>query len=180
MSTVHQPPTRVETPSRDATDVRQLPLHEVCRHIERCYHRPLRGDLPRLSLLVARVERRHSMDDHRLDEARNVFERLRAELEAHMTKEERLLFPLCQELEFGRRTAPLQAPLTMLEREHGEVRAALARLRHLTDGFAVDGARCESHRRLLVELATLADETIGHLDAEQRVLFPRALALADR
>ena len=180
MSTIHQPAPAREHAEPAPADLDAMPLRALCRHVELRYHRSLRRELPQLSGLIARVERLHSIDDHRLDEARNVFERLRAELEAHMVKEERLVFPLCLELELGRRTLPLQAALTMLEREHAEALAALARLRQLTDGFAVEGVRCDAHRRLMLGLAALADETIAHLEVEQRLLFPRALALAGR
>ncbi len=164
-------PPRVERQA--PPDLAALPLDAVCRYVERRHHRYLRRRLPRLSALAARVEGMHLDRDHRLEELRNVFERLRAEMEAHMAKEERLLFPACRELAQGRPASLLEAPVAMLEREHAETRAALARLRRLTDGFDARGIGCEAHRALVVGLAALAEDTERHIAIEQRALFPR-------
>jgi regulator of cell morphogenesis and NO signaling len=164
----------------DSPDLAKAPLAAVCQHVIERHHAYLRRELPRLSELIVAVERAHRMDDHRLEELQNVFERLRAEMEAHMVKEERVLFPACRALEFGRHTTPVQAPVTMLEHEHLEARDAIRRLRDLTDGFDADRALGREHRLMVSRLAALAADTDQHVHTESTLLFRRALALSGR
>jgi regulator of cell morphogenesis and NO signaling len=53
-------------------------------------------------------------------------------------------------------------------------------LRERTGGFDEAGARCNTHRALLVGLAELEHDLHEHIHEENNILFPRVLALAGR
>jgi regulator of cell morphogenesis and NO signaling len=63
----------------------------------------LKQEFPRLEFLTTKVAARHG--DHRpaLRELYVTFMALRAELDSHMMKEERILFPLCRQLDVAKK-----------------------------------------------------------------------------
>ena len=124
---------------REERDWRAVPLPELCEHIVDVHHARLREELPRLSGLPARVAKAHGAEDERLVEVGATFEGLRAELESHLEDEERRLFPAI--VSGGAADDP--SVVAELEHEHEEAAAALDRLRALTDGFDLGGARLE-------------------------------------
>jgi iron-sulfur cluster repair protein YtfE (RIC family) len=83
------------------------------------------------------------------------FERLKAEMLQHMLKEESVLFPALVALEAS---APAEGsadawvwidqPIQVMETEHEEAGAALARLREITRGYAPPEDACPTFRGL--------------------------------
>lgn len=149
------------------------PLGDLIEHIVGTYHASLREELPRLSQMVAKVVRAHGdKEPERLPELVAVLGGLRAELESHMLKEERVLFPLIRQ----GRGAMAAAPVSVMEHEHEEAATALRRLRALTDDYRVPAEACNTWRALWHGLADLERATHQHIHLENNILFPRALA----
>lgn len=166
-----------ETPAEPATDWSAAPLGALVDHILSVHHERLRAELPRISTLVEKCVRAHGDEHPELHNVREVFERMREELERHMSVEETAFFPAVLALEAGE-----QAPLELggLEAEHEATGAALARLRELSGGFRPEGALCNTHRAALDALAALELDLHEHIHEENNILFPRALGLAVR
>lgn len=150
-------------------------LGDLCDHIVEAHHGFLRRELPRLSTLLVKVERAHAGEDQALHEVRDVFERLRGELEAHLADEERAAFPAIRSLDGdGADAAALAAVFGVLEAEHAEAGALLRRLRELTYGFDTERAFCNTHRAALDALRDLELDLHEHIHEENNILFPRA------
>ena len=154
-------------------DWTQAPLPELCDHIVRSHHQPLREELPRLDTLLEKVVRAHDDERPELAGMRDTFLALRTELEEHMTTEEEQLFPLVRS---GGPYDPEQ--VAALEHDHEWAGAALATLRDLSGGYDLDRALCNTHRATLDGLRELELELHRHIHEENNVLFPRALAAA--
>src|SRR4051812_24652375 len=75
-------------------------------HIVETHHRYLHEELPQLDALAAKVLDVHGSRHPELTEVRRLVSQLRAELEPHMLKEERILFPAIAALAAGRRDFP--------------------------------------------------------------------------
>src|SRR5690606_11427677 len=113
---------------------------ELIQHILARFHERHREQLPELIRLAQRVEEVHA---ERPDCPVGLTDHLRAmqqELESHMMKEERILFPM---LSRGR-TAMAQGPITVMEMEHEQHAAALAQLAALTNGIALPDGACNT------------------------------------
>jgi regulator of cell morphogenesis and NO signaling len=162
--------TATETPETDWTNV---PLGQLIDHIVNEYHVPLREELPRLTDMSAKVLRAHGdKEPEKLRELATVVAGLRAELEAHMMKEERILFPLIRQ----GRGAMAAAPVSVMEHEHDGAAEALRRLRDLTDGYEAPPEACNTWRALWHGLADLERAMHEHIHLENNVLFPNALS----
>jgi regulator of cell morphogenesis and NO signaling len=105
------------------------------------------------------------------------FGALRADLEPHLLKEERVLFPLIRELVLAT-TMPsfhcgsLRNPISVMEREHDTAGALLAEVRELTGGYTCPPDGCTSYEMLYRGLAELESDTHLHVHKENNVLFP--------
>lgn len=155
------------------TNWSEEPLPGLIEHILEHYHEPLREELPRLEAMARKVLRVHGdKDPQRLATILGVVLELKRELEDHMTKEERVLFPMILE----ERGAEAAAPVSVMEHEHAEAGQALARLRRLTDDFTVPAQACNTWRALWAGLESLETDLKNHIHLENNVLFPRALA----
>jgi len=147
------------------------PLPELIDHILTAYHEPLRHELPRLEEMARKVVRVHGEKDPRLPAVLEVVVRLKAELEDHMVKEERILFPMI----VAGRGDGAGGPVSVMEQEHTQAAAALIELRRLTDDFTVPAQACNTWRALWVGLESLETDLKDHIHLENNILFPRAL-----
>lgn len=162
----------------DSSGVR---LSALVDHIITVHHDRLRRTLPRMLRLVEQVARAHGDDHPRLVEVYLVFDDMKTELEFHILKEEKILFPMIKQLD-PERTLPcllterVGRPLLALELEHTDFLAALARIRVLTCNFRPPACAGTSYRAMLDGLARLESELQQHIHEEDDILFPRARA----
>lgn len=161
-------------------DLTGASLAEVCDHVVAIHHDRLREELPRLSTLLAKVEKAHGAERPEVASVRETFEELRAELERHLAEEEDRAFPAVRRLEAGAPANGLRGELAALEDEHDRAGALLERLSELTGGYDVDDARCNTHRAAIDGLAELQRDLHLHIHEENNVLFPRVAALLER
>lgn len=151
----------------------RAPISELLDHIVSEYHVPLHRDLMELIGLASRVLLAHGSNDFdRLDALRGTIVELAGELDAHMRKEEEVLFPWIRQ--GNGRTAG--NPIRVMNREHEDAAAMLARIRRLTDDFDPPGYACPATRALWEALERLDADLKEHIHLENNILFPRALA----
>ncbi len=146
-------------------------------HIEATHHRYLWQELPRLSALIGKVRSVHGARHPELEEVARCYDELRADLEPHLMKEERVLFPMIRELATAHvmptfHCGSVRNPISMMEREHDNAGALLARLRELTGGYTSPADGCTSYEMLYRGLAELEADTHLHVHKENNVLFP--------
>ena len=148
-------------------------LGQLIDHILERYHRPLAEELPRLEAMARKVVAVHGQKDpERLPELLSVYLALQKDLQSHMAKEERILFPMIR----GGRGATAGSPISVIEHEHGETGTLLGRLRALTDDYRVPEGACNTWRGLWHGLEALEQDMHVHIHLENNILFPRALA----
>jgi regulator of cell morphogenesis and NO signaling len=152
------------------------------KHIIVTHHAYLGQELPRLRRMADRVAKVHGEREGRLEELERVVSALADELESHMAKEERILFPFIQLLEqsptlpylpFGTLANPIRA----MEHEHESAGNGLEAIRRLTDGFVPPGWACNTYRALFDGLRELELDLHQHIHKENNILFPKALEL---
>jgi regulator of cell morphogenesis and NO signaling len=149
---------------------------ELVDHLEATHHAYLHQELPRLEALMAKVDAAHGSRHPELSFVRATFEELVADLDPHLAKEERILFPAVR-AQAGPDGAgvDLAAPVRVMLVEHDRAGELLARLRSLTDGYTVPSDGCASYRALYEGLDELEADTHLHVHKENNVLFPAAL-----
>ena len=156
-----------------------VPLTELCEHIEATHHAYLKDELPRLTQLVEKVARVHGDRHPELLKLRDAYAALRAELEPHLLKEERILFPAIRALERQTPTpqfpfGSVSNPVRMMEHEHDNAGEVLRQIRQLTNDFEIHDDVCNTWRVMLESLRSLEADMHQHIHKENNILFPRA------
>ncbi len=161
-----------------ADDPASLPLLQLIQRIVRVHHRSVRQDLPALLRLADRLVARRSL----VPSLRHKIETLHAGLLRHIDAEEQGLFPLIARLgeadaESFATTAPLKRNMLQMQQDHDSAVDAMDELRTETRGFTPPRTACVTHRALLSGLDAFDRDLRSHLQLEDNILFPRALAL---
>jgi regulator of cell morphogenesis and NO signaling len=170
-----------QAPPSPAPDWASMGPAELVDHLEATHHRYLWEELPRLEALAAKVQAAHGPRHPELASVAATFAALRADLEPHLTKEERILFPMIREL-CASDTSPsfhcgsLANPIRVMLAEHDRAGELLAELRTLTDDHRPPADGCASYRALYEGLAELEADTHLHVHKENNLLFPAVLA----
>lgn len=153
---------------------------DLVDHLESTHHAYLREALPRLGALVDKVSAVHGGRHPELGEMQALFAALGADLEPHLLKEERVLFPMIRELAAAT-AAPsfhcgtLANPIRVMLAEHDTAGDLLARIRTATGDYTVPADGCASYQALYAGLAELEADTHLHVHKENNLLFPAVL-----
>lgn len=153
-------------------DPRGLSTAELVSFIVSHHHAFLRGALPSLVPLAAKVARVHGDHDPRLRELQAEFGELFELLDLHLDQE-----TLLREM-IASRPELLRRELAAMREEHRNVSAALRRIRALCDDYTPPAWACASYRRLLAGLGKLEDDLLRHVHLEADVLLPRLVPCA--
>jgi len=152
---------------------------ELINYIVTTHHDYLRSELPRLHKMAERVAQVHGGHTPALVEVFQVFGGMENELNAHILKEEQILFPviaaLCRNESIP---MPLDGPIACMMHEHDDAGAALGRLHELTHSFQPPADACNTYRALFAGLHELEEDLHRHIHLENSVLFPIALGMA--
>jgi regulator of cell morphogenesis and NO signaling len=163
-------------------DPARLTSSALADHIVNQHHAFLRSILPALAAQLDKVVSVHAEHHPELRDVREVFLALKDELELHMMKEEKVLFPLIKELESATTLPSIHCgsvnnPIRVMVMEHADAGEALTRLRDLTGAFTVPDDACSTYRAVLRGLAELEADLHQHIHKENNILFPRAVAM---
>lgn len=156
-------------------------LAELADHIEQTHHAYLKEELPRLESGIQKVAAVHGHLHPWMREVASVYASFSAEMQAHMLKEEQLIFPQIRRLEDGQRRgdgdsqASLHDSIRDLEHDHDSAGQALARFRILSHDYTPPEGACNTFRAVLDRLSQLEQDTHQHVHKENNVLFPKAI-----
>jgi regulator of cell morphogenesis and NO signaling len=157
-----------------------LPIVQLVDHIEATHHAYLHAELPRLRALAAKVAGVHGGHHPESAHVLALVDAIRADLEPHLLKEERVLFPMIRELATSS-AAPsfhcgsIRNPIAKMTMEHDRAGSLLAELRRTTRDYEVPADACASYRMLYLGLRELEADTHLHVHKENNHLFPAAV-----
>ncbi len=135
--------------------------------IEQNYHAPHREKLPDLAALALRVERVHAADPAVPAGLSSLLEELMSELEIHMQKEERILFPAIRQGVLN-----VAGPIAVMRADHQDHVTRVARIRALINDLTLPEDACRSWTSLYAGLGEFLDDLAEHVRLEDDILFP--------
>ena len=163
----------------DDHDCAAMSTGDLIAHLLETHHVYLHGELPELVRLADKVRHVHGELHPELERVHTLVCEIAADLEPHMLKEERVLFPSIMQLGNGPVSFPfgsIRNPIAMMTIEHERAGQLLAELRAVTDAYSVPYDGCASYWLLYERLAELEHDTHVHVFEENHLLFPRVLA----
>lgn len=161
---------RLETGTTREKNWKKASTKELIAHILERYHLRHREQLPELIHLAEKVERVHA--EHK-QVPMGLAEHLRdmlQELEGHMQKEERILFPMLMRGQ-GQMAG---GPITVMESEHIQHGEALEKMLTLAHRLELPDDACNSWRALYLGLGELRDDLMEHIHLENNILFKQS------
>jgi regulator of cell morphogenesis and NO signaling len=150
---------------------------ELVDHLEATHHAYLWSELPRLSALMDKVVGVHGERHPELADIGDCYATIRADLEPHLLKEERVLFPMVRELATAdsprsMRSGSIEDPISVILSEHDTVGDLLRQLRSLTHSYTPPADGCDSYVALFTGFETMEADTHLHIHKENNLLFP--------
>lgn len=132
---------------------------------------------------VASVHGHHYTEVVKINE---LFHALVVELNAHMLKEEQILFPYIKEMAVAEKNnvsldlpgfGTVKNPINMMEEEHDGAGEIIMEIAKLTNGFTPPEEACNTFRALYASLEEFQNDLFQHIHLENNILFPKAIAL---
>jgi regulator of cell morphogenesis and NO signaling len=161
-------------------DYQACTLTEIIGHLLRHHHPYTLSALENLAPLLNIVVSVHADKHPELHDLYKLFNKLRDDMSSHLAKEENILFPYVLSLETD---SPLTShfgsvanPVRIMVSEHAHESLVLKRIRGVTDGFTPPAGACASYTSLYAGLQELVKDIFIHIDLENNILFPKAIA----
>ncbi|MCQ5366152.1 iron-sulfur cluster repair di-iron protein [Anoxybacillus salavatliensis] len=156
----------------------EVSYKELIDHIIQTHHQFLLEELPQLTPYVTKVARVHGPTQPHLIQVHQLFHELKIELEQHLMKEEKDVFPLIIQFE----TSPtkeneqiMKQAIEELTAEHERAGDIIKRIREVTNDFTLPVDACGTYRLVYNRLEALENDLFTHIHLENNILFPRIL-----
>jgi len=152
-------------------------------YISNVHHQYIRKNGPLIIELAQKVAGRHGAQHPELPPLARGLEHLIADLNSHITKEDRILFPAIKELatylkdksEEHRPQAGLTRVIQVMEEEHQQSGDELRTLRKLTGDYVLPPDACNSYTYLFDKIKEFEQDLFMHIHLENNILFPNTL-----
>jgi len=168
------------------TEYEKWELSFLADYIVNQHHKYVREAIPALYEYTSKIARVHGQRHPELVEVAKHFTNVANELESHMPKEERVLFPYIKQLDEAKKNGnkmkpaafgSIQNPINMMEMEHEHAGGELEAIRRLTNDFTLPADACATYTVAFKKLQEFEDDLFRHIHLENNILFPRAIEL---
>ncbi len=165
-------------------DFSQATLTALIQHIVHSHHAYVRSELPQLQSMAERVAAKHGPTHPETISIQRNLAQLADELNFHLNKEERILFPYIEDLErnHNQDAAPpsacfgsVEGPIQVMINEHESAATLLGEMRAATHGFVPWPEACPTTVGLYHGLDAFERDLHRHVHLENNLLFPRAI-----
>ena len=172
--------------SRAMADFNSWTLDFLIDYIINNHHSYVMRSLPVITEHAEKVSSKHGENHEEVTVIAELFSNIKTELEAHLQKEERMLFPYIKslvELERKEEEAPyapfgtIENPIKMMEIEHDGAGNIMAEINSLSSSYTPPNDACSTYRVLYQELKEFEDDLHVHIHLENNILFPKAIEL---
>jgi len=150
------------------------------------HHQYVRRMIPVISLHADKVASVHGKNHPETLRIADLFLAVREELEGHMMKEERVLFPQIKQMVLSQKEnsqffpppfGTIQNPIRMMEFEHTSAGDALSQIRELSNNYTHPEDACNTFKALFSELKEFEEDLHKHIHLENNILFPKSITL---
>lgn len=157
-------------------------LTDLVDHIVDTHHVTVQSEVPRLKQLIDKMCGAHGEKRPEFLRVQRLINHLQEDLNAHLQKEEVVLFPFVKELESALdQKGPLPhacfatvlSPITVMETEHETAGAVLAEIRD----EIMDRSGCPTCQEFFRTFDAFEADLHQHIHLENNILFPKVIEL---
>lgn len=163
------------------------PLDLLCDYIEKKHHRYVRKQIPVINAYLEKIEKVHGNKHPFLSTVSKLFASGGRELQSHMQKEEKVLFPAIRNMidpqiiidkkDRSCNFDSIQQPINKMMDEHDAEGNRFRQIRALTQEFTLPSDACETFRLTYLALQDFEKDLHQHIHLENNILFPKAILL---
>ncbi len=147
------------------------------------HHSYVINNIPIISGHLYKVVAKHGPKHPFLNQVSELFNKLAIDLEQHMEKEEKVLFPHLIFIEEVYRKGEqdrsvsffLKGLVGMMENDHQRAGEILEKIRSLTDDFTPSASACNTYKLVYSELESFEKDLHKHVFLENHILFPKGI-----
>ena len=171
---------------RNAINYNAWELDFLIDYIINTHHVYVMNSLPNIFAHSQKVASVHGENHPEVNSIADLFSNLKDELEAHLQKEEKMLFPYIKNLVRIKREnievqyppfGTVNNPIKMMEHEHDNAGNILSYINRLSGNYNPPQDACTTFRVLYQELKEFEDDLHTHIHLENNILFPKAAEL---
>ncbi|HCM76012.1 MAG TPA: iron-sulfur cluster repair di-iron protein [Cytophagales bacterium] len=137
------------------------------------HHTYVKEAIPLLNELLDKVCDVHGKAYPELAEVRKSFSILSDELNEHMLKEERILFPAIKKMEQQEQPFLLDGPLEVMMDEHEAAGNLIKQIRSYTSNYTLPNDVCTTYRMTYQKLEAFDNDLMHHIHLENNILFEK-------
>lgn len=171
--------------NNEQTDPDTLSLSDLSEYIVSTHHSYVRNELPLIYGYLQKVTSKHGERHPELFKIFELFSAVKEEMEMHMQKEEKILFPRIAEIEkLLNNNAGLHvnktfiaAPVSVMEQEHDHAGSMMAEIRELSNNYTPPPDACTTYKLSFAALESFERDLHRHVHLENNILFLKALRL---
>lgn len=161
-------------------------IDSLLKYVKDVHHEYIRNTFPVLNSLTKEISITPKNPSSELLKLAELYEALKEELEIHIQKEEKMIFPYLSELlEKKNRSLTFEAPpfgsiahlVEVMGKEHYKTAEILNDMRKLTNNYSTPENTGLSIKVLYDELRKFEKDLHYHIHLENNILFPKAIAL---
>ncbi len=178
--------SKIENVSVRGIDFNTWGLDFLVDYIINTHHAYVIRAIPNILAHAQKVASVHGSNHPETIKIAGLFSSISDELESHMMKEEKMLFPYIKKLVdieknkldmFYPPFGTIQNPITVMENEHAGAGIQLDEINTLSNGYQPPEDACTTFRVLYKELKEFEDDLHIHVHLENNILFPKAIEL---
>jgi regulator of cell morphogenesis and NO signaling len=150
------------------------------------HHTYVRKMLPIINAHSEKVSNAHGENHPEVKEITELYKKVAMELQNHMMKEERILFPYIKSLANAKKEnlpalqspfGSIANPIKMMEMEHEFAGDALSQIKNLSKEYTPPADACNTFKAFYSELKEFEEDLHKHIHLENNILFPKAIEL---
>lgn len=158
-------------------------LSFLADYIVNTHHNYLNENTGLIAAYARKIAEVHGEHHPEVIEIAIIFDKIAADLTAHLQEEEEVLFPTIKRIDAAKKTGDesvekdretIQSSLEKLHLEHEAIGDAVHRIRHLSKDYAIPEGVCNTFGVTYQKLKEFEDDLHKHVHLENNILFPKA------
>lgn len=152
------------------------------------HHHYIVESVPKINEHLKKIVVKHSDNHPELAEITKSFSVVSKELQLHMVKEEKILFPYIKHMVLvhigkAKNEAPyfgkVENPIRMMEEEHIIAGDIFKKIRELSINYNIPDDACVTFNMTMVELKEFEEDLHKHIHLENNILFPKSIIMEE-
>ncbi len=163
----------------------ELPF--LADYIINAHHTYLKENTGQIASYAHKIAAVHGAHHPEVIQIATIFDKIAADMAAHLKEEEEVFFPAVKRADASRKTGAVPAAkdsetirnsLKKLTHEHEEIGDAVHTIRHLAKNYAIPGDVCNTFVVTYQKLKEFEDDLHKHVHLENNILFLKAAQLS--